>query len=136
MGLSSVYVKPGGVPDKLWVFPADESQQARNSRCPGIAGSSSPTMTVFFFHVCSNSNDPRYNECLLLSHTCRIRGRQSVQTAQYCSPNLVHIPLWYGTILHLHVHRYILHIEYIHIIIACCLHVVLQYTLWRLSSEC
>ena len=36
----------GGVSDKLCAFPADESEQAQNSRCPGIAGLSGPTMTV------------------------------------------------------------------------------------------
>ena len=36
--------KPGGMPDRSCVFTADESQQARNSHCPGITGLSDPIM--------------------------------------------------------------------------------------------
>ena len=45
-----VYIKPGGVPDKLCTFPADEKQH-----CPGIAGLSGPTMicTLYIVSQCT-----------------------------------------------------------------------------------
>ena len=47
-----VCIKPGGAPDKLCIFPADESLLTQNSRCRGITGLSSASMTVtVFFHA-------------------------------------------------------------------------------------
>ena len=47
--LHYVYIKPGGVSDKLCVFPADYI--AQNSHCPGIAGLSDPPWQCFFMYT-------------------------------------------------------------------------------------
>ena len=40
-------LKPGGVSDKLCIFPADEKLTSWKQCCSGITGLSGPTMTAF-----------------------------------------------------------------------------------------
>ena len=53
-----VYINLGGMPDKLRIFPADESNKLYRNSCPGITGLSGPTMNsstyVYYTSLCAS----------------------------------------------------------------------------------
>ena len=77
------HIKLGGVPDKLYIFPADESLQAQNSHCPGIADLSVPIMTVFFHMYVDSNNYGHSDHC--------VHGYEATYIDVLCSVQMLHL---------------------------------------------